>query len=291
MITESIAKHGQPQTSVRPDVAEAIAQLLELGEQQADLRPAVRLQIEVLRAIYAIPVTVYAVSFTIEEIVRRYSNGTPLLRNVSLPIKPAQLRALFQHLAAVAYQHEQAQCVTELDPFALAHMLLAGDRQTLVDRIQASGCSPEPIITLLRLALLPFLEQIAEHLKPLRVSPEVQRRAPWQHGYCPTCGAWPLLASVQGQEQQRYLHCGMCATVWPVERVWCPFCATRDHTQLGYLQVEDTLQSIAFCDACRGYVKVQKTLQPLTTPRLLVAEVASMHLDLIALDHGYALPG
>ncbi len=288
---ESIVQQGQPQTCVRPDVAEAIAQLLQLGEKQSDLRPAVRLQIEVLRAIYALPVTVYAVSLTTKAIVTRSSTGTPLLHNMALPIDSAQLRALFQHLAAVAYQHERAQCVVNLDPLALAHMLLSGDRQALVDRVQASGCSPEPIITLLRLALLPFLEQVTEQLTPLRTSPEVQRRAPWQHGYCPTCGAWPLLATVQGQEQQRYLHCGMCTTTWPVERVWCPFCGTRDHTQLGYLQVEDTPQSMAVCNACHSYLKVQKTLRRLTTPQLLVAEVASMHLDLIARDHGYALPG
>ncbi len=290
MITEHIAKHGQPQTSVRPDVAEAIAQLLQLGEQQSDLQPAVRLQIEVLRTIYTLPVTVYAMSLTTEEVITRWSTGTPLLHNVSLPIDPVQFRALFQHLAAVAYQHERAQCVADLDPLALAHMLLSGDRQALIHQIQASACSPESIITLLRLALLPFLEQVAEQLTPLRTSPDVQRRAPWKHGYCPTCGAWPLLATVHGQEQQRYLHCGMCATTWPAERVWCPFCDTRDHTQLGYLQVEDSPQSIAVCDACHSYLKVHKTLQRLTTPQLLVAEVASIHLDLIALDRGYALP-
>jgi len=142
------------------------------------------------------------------------------------------------------------------------------------------------VLTLLRLTLLPSLEHIATQLTPLRAS------QPWGRGYCPTCGAWPVLAEQRGLEQWRYLRCGLCASAWEVDRLLCPFCTTRDFHVLGYLQVEgeEPRQRIATCDTCQSYLKLRSTLTPLTTPQLLVEEIALVHLDLIAMDKGYSPP-
>jgi len=77
-----------------------------------------------------------------------------------------------------------------------------------------------------------------------------------------------------------------------MDRLVCPFCATPDHALLGYLQVagDDDKQRVATCDACQGYLKLRSTLTPLTTPQLLVEELALVHLDLIAMEKGYILP-
>ena len=53
---------------------------------------------------------------------------------------------------------------------------------------------------------------------------------------------------------------------------------------------EEHKQRLATCDACHGYVKLRSTLVPLTTPQLLVEEVALVHLDLLAQQQGYMLP-
>ena len=47
----------------------------------------------------------------------------------------------------------------------------------------------------------------------------------------------------------------------------------------------------AICEECRGYVKMLATLGPLSPLHLLVADVATLHLDLIAAERGYAPPG
>ena len=49
-------------------------------------------------------------------------------------------------------------------------------------------------------------------------------------------------------------------------------------------------QRVATCDACQSYLKLRSTLTPLTTPQLLVEEIALVHLDLIAMDKGYGPP-
>jgi FdhE protein len=127
---------------------------------------------------------------------------------------------------------------------------------------------------------------VATQLAPLRAT------QPWGHGYCPTCGAWPVLAEQRGLEQWRYLRCGLCASSWVVDRLLCPFCTTRDFHVLGYLQVEgeEPRQRVATCDACQSYLKLRSTLTPLGTPQLLVEEIALVHLDLIAMEKGYGPP-
>lgn len=114
---------------------------------------------------------------------------------------------------------------------------------------------------------------------------------PWEHGHCPTCGSWPLLGEFRGLEQQRVLRCGLCAAGWEVPRLLCPFCGNRDHRQLGYFAVtgEEGRCRATTCDACRGYVKMVTSLTPLTALQVLVADVATLYLDLAAADRGFAV--
>jgi FdhE protein len=100
---------------------------------------------------------------------------------------------------------------------------------------------------------------------------------------------WPLLGEFRGLEQTRVLRCALCAAGWEFARLRCPFCDNRDHNQLGYLHAEAEQERCraATCDPCRGYVKMVATLDTLSMPRLLVADVATLHLDLAAAEHGY----
>jgi formate dehydrogenase maturation protein FdhE len=70
------------------------------------------------------------------------------------------------------------------------------------------------------------------------------------------------------------------------------FCGNRDHHTLGYLHVEgeETSYRAATCEVCHGYVKMLATLSALPPLQLLVADVATLHLDLAAAERGYANP-
>src|SRR5262249_10102073 len=105
-------------------------------------------------------------------------------------------------------------------------------------------------------------------------------------------GSWPLLAESRGLEQLRYLRCGLCATAWEGSRFRCLFCGNDDHNKLGYFHVEgeENRYRAASCDECRGYVKVVSTLSALSPPQLLVTDLATLHLDLVAAEHGYFVP-
>jgi FdhE protein len=106
------------------------------------------------------------------------------------------------------------------------------------------------------------------------------------------CGSWPLLGEFRGLEQTRYLRCGLCAASWAFPRLCCPFCATNDHRQLGYLHVEgeEGKERAATCDACQGYIKMVSSLQELTGPGLLVKDLSTVPLDLAASQRGFFVP-
>jgi FdhE protein len=298
-----IAKLLQRQTPERPEVSEAVAALVRLAEAQPDLRQAAAVQAALIRALYAEPALASPYTLAAAEITARLTGGVPLLHNASLPCTERDVHDMFVRLCSAASK-AVTEVLAERAPLPYTTLaeaaqkgrlalwdwgktLLAGAAQTLPARLEAQGYAADLVMTLLRLTLLPFLEQITARLTPLWANQS------WGRGYCPVCGAWPVLAEQRGLEQFRYLRCGLCASAWEVDRLLCPFCANRDHLLLGYLQVEgeEQKQRLATCDACQGYLKLRSTLTPLTTPQLLVEEVALVHLDLIAMDQGYMLPG
>ena len=140
--------------------------------------------------------------------------------------------------------------------------------------------------SVLSLTLFPVLAAIRAGLEPLLSA------ASWEEGYCPVCGCFPKLGEFRGLEQIRFLRCGLCAAEWQFPRLRCPGCGNRDHRQLGYLHVdgEEGKCRAATCEECRQYLKMVSTLTPLSPLKLLVTDVATVHLDLLAADKGYSPP-
>jgi FdhE protein len=174
-----------------------------------------------------------------------------------------------------------------VDPNRLAVAWLRGDRdRELHDTARQVGCDPTLLVTLARFALFPGFAAAAEAAAPFR------RGAAWEHGYCPVCGGPPLLGEFRGLDQSRFLRCGLCAASWEVPRQWCPACGNRDHEALGFLakEGEEGRYRVATCDACRSGVKMLSTLSALPPLMLLVADAATLHLDLAAADRGYLCP-
>jgi FdhE protein len=112
----------------------------------------------------------------------------------------------------------------------------------------------------------------------------------WQQGMCPVCGGLPFLAEVQGKEGARHLRCGLCAAGWPYARVKCAYCANTEHLTLGTLSLEGEADKyrVQTCDVCHGYVKVVMTFDPIAEDLLAVEDLATYHLDLIAIERGYS---
>jgi hypothetical protein len=131
---------------------------------------------------------------------------------------------------------------------------------------------------LVRLAALPTLARLAAAVDPGWIE-----AAGADRGECPVCGDAPCLAEERGLERRRWLRCGRCAASWAAGRLSCPGCGTDDHRHLRHLAVEGEEQRrrVVVCTSCDARLKVVATLVPLSAPGLLVAELASSHLDFV----------
>ena len=119
--------------------------------------------------------------------------------------------------------------------------------------------------------------------RPRRRSPRHRPEGAWRRGDCPNCGEPPLLAESRGLEQRRFLRCGLCAADWPADRLRCPSCGESDPRALRTLDVEgqEGKARLVRCGSCGSGLKVASTFAPFTAPGLLVADLATIHLDFL----------
>jgi FdhE protein len=277
-----------------PEVERALAELDKLSAERPSLAAPAAVLRDSLPALFAEPVPFPPPTLTADQAATKLAAGVPLLRGESLSVDkgfPARWQAVCAALSRKG--NESAAPLAEalrhgkLNGDELLAEVLAGRPEAVQARAEGQGLDPGLAATVLRLTLLPLLAAADAALARLRSG------VPWGAGHCPTCGSWPLLAELRGLDQSRYLRCGLCAAGWECARLLCPFCGTRDHTELGYFHAEgdEGRRRVTTCEACRGYVKTVTTLLPLSAPQLLVTDVATLPLDLAAAERGYSVPG
>ena len=204
----------------------------------------------------------------------------PLLHGAEITIHPGSARRFVRRLAQLAGLNGAAH---RIDPIDLLEAAIRQD-DARVDALAASG-DPATLRVVAQVAAVPLLRACARTIGS-EVSPA------WWEGYCPLCGAWPALAEFRGLERKRWLRCGRCGTGWEVPWLRCPFCAETSHENLGYLAPEDgeTTRKVEVCDTCKGYVKAEPTVRELPWWGVLLDDVATVPLDVAALDRGYHRP-
>jgi FdhE protein len=274
-------------------VEEARAELDRLAGERPALGPLCRWLQELLPDLGREEEAVPVVSLSPEEAAARLAEGVPLLRG--LPGNLVDGKLFVRRWQRVCATLEEAQPGSEavqqadavrqgrLTPEEMMQAVLSGELDPLRQKIEQQGLDPGLTASLLRYTLFPTFVALEKVLAPL------WQGTGWEQGYCQTCGTWPLLGEYRGLDQSRYLRCGLCAAAWEVARLWCPYCGSRDHEQLHYLHAEgeETRYRTVVCDGCRGYVKMVTTLSALPPLHLLVADLATLHLDLAAAERGY----
>jgi FdhE protein len=150
---------------------------------------------------------------------------------------------------------------------------LAGDAQAPADAF----CAVAP------LAAMPWLEACGRRWAALPAA---------ESGWCPVCGAWPILAEARGLEGERRLRCARCGGDWRTQWLTCPFCGLDDHTRLTSLVAEGLGESrkIEACRDCMVYVKSMTTLSAADAATLRLLDLATVDLDVAALQRGFTRP-
>jgi FdhE protein len=220
------------------------------------------------------------------------SEDEPLLNGRALQVDAGVAQRLVRHLASTAAAGHLADAISlrgyrpsPADAVALIEAAVRQDLTELAALADAAGVEVGPLTSVAHLAALPLLRSCGRLL-----ADQVPRS--WPHGYCPICGAWPILAERRGLDRSRRLRCGRCAAEWEVQWLFCVYCDEREHERLGSLVPEDRGETLKVetCASCRGYLKSFATLQALPPFELLLRDLETVELDLVAVERGYGRP-
>jgi FdhE protein len=219
----------------------------------------------------------------------------PLLAGAAVALPARAVRRLFERLLGVASLGESSKMQTvrgtldaDVDALALFTASLCQDGGPVHAAATASGADAEALQAVTALLSVPFL-----HACRRRFASSI--RESWVQAYCPLCGSWPAFAEVRGIERSRVFRCGRCGGEWHARALWCPYCDMADHDELVRLQPENAdvagaSGAIDACNSCRGYVKTFTRLQGCDPGAVMLEDLASVALDIAALDQGYSRP-
>lgn len=225
--------------------------------------------------------------------VESHAQGpAPLLHGTRIAVPAGALGRLCQRLLDAAARSGTDALATlgalrksDLDGPALFRAALRGQGETIRDVATAASVDAGALQAVMSLLPIPFLQ--ACHTRLGRVISPV-----WMESYCPLCAAGPALVEVRGIERSRFCRCGRCGSAWPAQHLRCAYCATSDHHQLVTLLAEDghSRDVVDACLSCRGYVKAVTRLQGCAPDAVLLEDLATVDLDLAALEAGYHRP-
>ena len=228
----------------------------------------------------------------VPELPESQENKVPLLACATLDLDPAAVAAWSQQLLRAACE-SGAPKMSELKSAKLARLntsdlfisSLCQDWQALRSVAIELDADADALQTIAALAPIPFLQACNRRWQhALNES--------WREGYCPICAAWPAFAEVRGIERSRYLRCGRCGGQWQAHCLFCSYCGMTDHKELVSLVTEKSGSNatIDACKRCLGYLKTFTTLQGSAPVKVFVDDLASVDLDIAALERGYQRP-
>ncbi len=205
----------------------------------------------------------------------------PLLSHTRITLDARATRGWVRRLLALALPAE----ARKVEGIALLEAALCHDDARIDALARSSGADPAVLRVTGQMAVLPLLQTFARAL-----APDVP--ATWWEGYCPVCGAWPVVAEYTGLERKRQLRCGRCGAGWAIPLLRCVYCDETDHDRLGYLTPEagEQTRKIEVCNTCKGYLKAVTTVRPVAPWALLVDDLTTVPLDIAALERGYQRP-
>jgi FdhE protein len=218
--------------------------------------------------------------------------AVPLLAGATVALDMNSVGRLLKRVIRIASRTGTPKMATleaalhgNVETLRLFNASLAHDRGGLDELAATCGADAEAFHAVASLLPVPFL-----HACTRRWASSISDS--WVEGYCPLCAAWPAFAEVRGIERSRYFRCGRCGGEWHARALRCPYCDTSDHDQLATLMAENGGSNAAIdaCLHCHGYVKTFTRLQGCAPDTVMVEDLASVDLDVAALEHGYARP-
>jgi FdhE protein len=221
-----------------------------------------------------------------------HRTAVPLLAGATIALGAGSVRRLLERLIRIASRAGTPQMSSlraaldaDMEMLSLFAAALCQDTDRLTEIAAASGADASAFHAVIALLPVPFLHACNRRWAS-SISPG------WVEGYCSMCGSWPTFAEVRGIERNRYYRCGRCGGEWHARALNCPYCAMSDHNELAALVPEQGSPNgvIEACHRCLGYIKTFTRLQGCSPDAVMLEDLASVDLDVAAVEHGFARP-
>jgi FdhE protein len=222
------------------------------------------------------------------------SSGTPLLAGARIPIDAPLADRWVRRMLVLAAEAgpeaiglRAAAADVALDARAFLEAAVNADADRLEALARSLGIDPVALAAVAALAVMPLLHALRRRFGSLEaLDPR------WVEGWCPLCGGWPHLAEQRGLERARRLRCARCGGDWAQPGVRCPYCGVVGHEARAALVSEQDgeARKIETCSACRGYLKSVSTLHAWAGDEVALTDLATVDLDLVALERDYDRP-
>jgi len=260
--------------AVRPAYRDLVGFYGEIFAAQEDARLRVRLE-----------------PFTLppDRVRIKLKNGFPLIQVAEMRVDAGTTAGLLKQLCRIAVDRRSGlagsaemllEHSAEISP--LFEGFLHEDTNRVTQAATAMGVDPKALSFFLYHSLRPSLCRCEQEL-----SGYLADAPAWEGGTCPICGSLPALAWLEG-DGHRFLYCSFCWHKWPVPRLLCPFCGSRDPQKLSYIYSEDEKDyRLDVCNACRKYIKTVDTRNLARGCYPPLEQIASLHLDIKAAEAGF----
>ncbi len=236
---------------------------------------------------------------TDEQIAKRMELKIPVIETAKLGIKAEDFMGLLNQVAHIitAVNPEFKESIDEFlshpdledkgdgELPVLIRKALAFDSQYLTHTAKMIPVNTELMFFMIYHTVNPFIEKAAYEYRDRL---DYDR---WHQPECPLCGHKPSMAMLRKEDGARILQCSTCRSWWPYPRARCAICMTTDQDKLEYFYSKDDKAHLVYvCNNCHKYIK---TTDRRETDRDIdpdVEDLATIELDFIAKDRGYA-PG
>jgi FdhE protein len=221
----------------------------------------------------------------------RIQEGFPVLSPADLRVERQQAVAFLAEVTKILSRKGQesedylpridaALAAGVIDPAVIFSSILERRRTPIVDASVALGVPAALVEFVFEIPLKVTLELFAAGYQP-------DDFPGWHEGYCPVCGSRAAMAELSGEEGHRFLCCSTCAFRWPFLRLKCPYCGNEETDKLSYFTVGEGPYRVDTCNACSRYIKTRDSRKGHDDVPMEIEEMATIHLDLLAVREGF----
>ena len=212
------------------------------------------------------------------------AGGGPVLAAATLAIERSVVERWLSRLFAATDVTALREAAGRTDALAVLAAAIELDSARLAALAQSADAPVEAFVGVAPLAAVPWLQACGR-----RWAASVDGAG---GASCPVCGAWASLAEARGLERERRLRCARCGGDWRTEWLRCPFCGVDNHARLTSLVSDATgeTRKVEACRECSAYVKTVTTLSAADPATLRLLDLATVDLDVAALERGFTRP-